>query len=209
MTVNWKQDISKQLATWSGLKVVDFSHIDFGRAKNDDCISVLLEETKTGNPFQAVASRVGGVFANQKARKDAEELMKNARTQLPGDYVAFVGTTQWLGSFKPNGVELVIGPGKSQFDIIRHAKSDAANYELSTEDLIARLQKYDSEFGINITHAETDTIDIDFLRMPDDIDAFAEDLYEFCPDLVDQGCGSVPALIAELKGSRRVTLWWD
>lgn len=209
MTADWKRDISQQLATLSGLKVEDYSYVDFGREKNSNCIHVLIEETKTGNPFQAVAARVGGVFANQRARKDAEELMANARVKLPSDYVAFVGTTQWLGSFKPNGVELVVGPGESQFDIIRHAKSDACNYDMSTDDLIERLEKYHKEFGINITHAETDTIDIELLKLPESIEAFAEDLYDFCPDLIDQGCGSLPALVAEIKSSRKITLWWD
>ena len=32
-------------------------------------------------------------------------------------------------------------------------------------------------------------MDIQFETLPKDMDAFARDLYEFCPDLVDQGTG--------------------
>lgn len=210
MTDDWKLDISKTVEELSGLKVADFSHVDFGREKNTNCISVIVEETKSGiNPFKAVADRVAGVFGNSIARKNAETLLQQIRRNLPSGYIAFIGTTNWLGDYKPHGVEVVVGPGTSQFDILRHAASDACNYDLGTEDLIKRLEKYDREIGINITHAETDTIDLELLRLPEDMQTFAEDLYDFCPDLVDQGCGSVSALAAAIKASRQVTLWWD
>jgi hypothetical protein len=37
----------------------------------------------------------------------------------------------------------------------------------------------------------------------------AQHLYEFCPDIVDQGCGSVDALADELAMTGRLVLWWD
>ncbi len=210
MRIDWKPEISKRLTDLSGLEVKEYSHVDFGRDQNPDCISIVIEEKKTGqNPFQAVVGLIDGVFRNPIAQNNAEKLLKQLRPQLPSGYVAFIGTTHWLGTFKPHGVELVVGPGESQFEIVRHAKSDACNYDLTNENLIERLQKYDKEFGIDITHAETDTIDFELLRVPDNITLFTEDLYEFCPDLVDQGCGSVSALVEEIRRTRRIQLWWD
>lgn len=210
MSADWKAEMSKQLADLSGLDVKDYSHVDFGREQNPDCISTVIEQVKSGkNPFQAVVGLIDGVFRNPIAQQNAEKLLKQLRSKLPAGYVAFVGTTNWLGTFKPNGVELVVGPGQDQFEILRHAQSDAANYDLSTEDLVQRLKSYDKEFGIDITHAETDTIDFDLLHVPDNIETFAEDLYEFCPDLVDQGCGSVAALVEDIRRRHRVQLWWD
>jgi hypothetical protein len=40
-----------------------------------------------------------------------------------------------------------------------------------------------------VTGAEGDAVDIQFQTLPEDMDAFVKDLYEFCPDLVDQGTG--------------------
>ena len=45
--------------------------------------------------------------------------------------------------------------------------------------------------------------------MPDPLDAFCADLYEFCPDIVEQGCESVAALEEEIAAAGRVFLWWD
>jgi hypothetical protein len=210
MSADWKTEVSPKLASLSGLDVKDYSHFDFGRQQNPECISVLIEETKSGvNPFKAVVGLIDGVFGNSIARKNADALMLELRKNLEPGYVAFVGTTRWLGQYKPHGVELVVGPAQSQFDIVRHAKADAPNFDLSTEDLVKKLEQYDKDAGINITHAETDTIDFELLKLPENLEHFAEDLYEFCPDLVDQGCGSISALVAEIRQHKRVQLWWD
>ena len=34
-----------------------------------------------------------------------------------------------------------------------------------------------------------DSVEIEFDTLPNDMDAFVRDLYDFCPDLVDQGTG--------------------
>lgn len=39
--------------------------------------------------------------------------------------------------------------------------------------------------------------------------ALAEQMYEFCPDIVDQGVGTVEKLARELKSSGRLFFWWD
>jgi hypothetical protein len=107
-------------------------------------------------------------------------------------------------------VEVVVGPGQSQFDILRIARSDAVNYGLETEDLVTRLQQYDRDVGISLLQAETDTIVFDLLREPADWAAFARELYAFCPDIVDQGgVDSVEELERQIRKERQVLLWWD
>jgi hypothetical protein len=47
------------------------------------------------------------------------------------------------------------------------------------------------------------------LKLPADTQAFARDVYEFCPDIVDQGVGSVEAQEESIRDSGQVYLWWD
>ncbi len=61
---------------------------------------------------------------------------------------------------------------------------------------------------IDIVRAETDTVVFGLVNVPRDLAAFAEDLYKFCPDIVDQGAGSIEALQENVAGGR-VLLWWD
>ncbi len=106
-------------------------------------------------------------------------------------------------------MEIVVGKGGSQFDILHLGRSDACNYDMGTEDIIRKLQAWDRSYGIDIFHAETDIIELSLLKLPEDMQAFATDMYEFCPDIVDQGVGSVEALEEAIKDSREVYLWWD
>lgn len=81
------------------------------------------------------------------------------------------------------------------FASIRAAKTNGANYELETDDIISRLKKWKSLCNLRVTGAGSDTVDIEFDTLPEDMDAFARDLYEFCPDLVDQGTGCLHEMI--------------
>jgi hypothetical protein len=108
-----------------------------------------------------------------------------------------------------DAVEIVIGPGSDQFDILRLARSDAINYGMGTEDLIRKLRGYDATVGLDILQANTDTVVSQLSRLPADPDAFVADVYTFCPDIVDQGTGTVAALRDEIQRTRVLFLWWD
>jgi hypothetical protein len=136
-------------------------------------------------------------------------LLKDIRSRLGPELVAFIGTQRSLAKPKADGVEVVVGCGSSQFDILRIAASDAVNYGKETEDLIKQLQIWDTSFGVDIFQAETDTIQLRLKSLPDDLQAFAEEVYEFCPDIVDQGVGSVDKLAEAIRASRTLLLWWD
>jgi hypothetical protein len=77
------------------------------------------------------------------------------------------------------------------FAKIRKAGTAAPNFDLDTDDIIERLTRWQSLCDFIVTGAKGDTVDIRFERLPADMDAFVRDLYDFCPDLVDQGTGCV------------------
>ncbi len=181
---NWASSATQLFAEVSHT-VRRYSTFDFGRQQNFNCISAIVPRD----------------IANTSVFKIRERLK-------PG-LVTFVGTTHWLGNESHDGVEIVIGSGNSQFDILRLAHSDAINYSKNTEELIEKLQEYDRNFGIDIFHAETDTVEFGILNIPSDLLTFAEDIYKFCPDIVDQGCGSIFNLMEIVGVTGQVLLWWD
>lgn len=174
-----------RLAQHSGKTVRLFATQDFGRHQNPAARSVVVAEEK------------------------AASLLSRLRGELGPGLLAFIGCTRSLARNAEKGSEIVIGVGDSQFDILRIAQSDAANYDLDTEALVSKLQNYDARYGIDIFHAETDTIEFRLLSLPEDLRGFCNDLYEFCPDIVDQGCGSVDKLEEEIANEKSVFLWWD
>ena len=42
-----------------------------------------------------------------------------------------------------------------------------------------------------------------------DAAVLARRMYRFCPDIVDQGTGTVAALAKELEQTNELFLWWD
>jgi len=181
-----EQIATDRLVKLSAGPVRPYSTVDFGRDRKTACISVVVPN------------------------RDAERIVQNLRTTLPRGLLAFIGTTQWLGDEKhTDETEIVVGPGESQFEIIELAETDAANYDLQARQIVGKLQEYDHMVGINIIHAETDTVEFDLLKLPIDLTAFVADLYEFCPDIGPQGAGSIVALAAQIRKVRRVCLWWD
>lgn len=180
------QHAARHLSALAGCPLREFSTFDFGRDKDMAARSVVVP------------------------KGTAEGVLRKVRSATAPGVIAFIGTTHWLGDERhEDGAEIVVAEGKTQFDILGIARSDAVNYGLGTEDLVRKLQTYDGAFGIDIIHAETDTIEFDLTGNPEDFSDFAEDLYKFCPDIVDQGVGSVADLEEQIVVTGRVFLWWD
>ncbi len=179
-------DLGRVLAELSNCSVRAFSTRNFGRQQYLDARSVVVPQER---------SRL---------------VLSDVRSALDVKQIAFIGTTRWLGDEKhPNAAEIVIAIGDSQMDILRVAQSDAVNHDKDTDDLIAKLSEFDRRYNIDVFHAETDTIEFQFKELPGDLSAFSKELYAFCPDIVDQGVGSIEALERDIKEKKEVLLWWD
>jgi hypothetical protein len=85
------------------------------------------------------------------------------------------------------------------FALIREAGTNAGNYDLDTEDIINRLKQWQSLCSFTVKSAGHDRVDIEFATLPADMNAFAQDLYDFCPDLVDQGTGCMAEMIETME----------
>ncbi|MCK6575988.1 DUF4253 domain-containing protein [Myxococcota bacterium] len=96
-----------------------------------------------------------------------------------------------------------------KFDVLREAGFEAGNYDLGTDDIIARLEAWDATHGLELESFDGSSLTVRLLRLPDDLDAFSEEVYAFCPDIVWQGCETVEALAASIAETSTVFLWWD
>ncbi|WCN39626.1 DUF4253 domain-containing protein [Aneurinibacillus uraniidurans] len=182
------QEAKMLLQTLTKRSVRSYSTWDFGREKDTSCISVLVKE------------------------KDAINILHAIRTQLDPGMIAFIGTktTQWFeNKEKETEVEIVVGKGDDPFDILRIARTDAINYGMKTEDLIKKLRNLVKDNKIDIIAAETDTVELELVDMPYDLHAFCQELYSLCPDIVDQGIGSIEDLEASMRKDKKIYLWWD
>jgi hypothetical protein len=84
------------------------------------------------------------------------------------------------------------------FRAVRKAKTSAPNYDLDTDAIIAKLQAWSTLCQFRVTSAKDDALELEFDTLPTDLDAFIQDLYAFCPDIVDQGTACVPDMVESM-----------
>jgi hypothetical protein len=85
-----------------------------------------------------------------------------------------------------------------KYQALRDANTNGANFDLDTQAIIAHLQGWDRQFGIELSDVRFDAVTVRFDRLPDDpaaLAALAADVYDFCPDTIDQHFGCVHEMI--------------
>lgn len=96
-----------------------------------------------------------------------------------------------------------------QYEILRVMHTDGDDYGISNQDVIERLKEWEKSAHFDIVGADNDWVEIEFKSLPRDLKAFGEEVYDFCPDAVNQGPGSVEDLVLDIKRTKRLFLWWD
>jgi hypothetical protein len=82
-----------------------------------------------------------------------------------------------------------------KYEELRLQKTSGINYDLETEDIIRQLKQWDETYGIDISDVAFDSVFVQFKTLPDDLNLLAEEIYEFCPDTIDQHFGCVADMI--------------
>ncbi len=127
------------------------------------------------------------------------------RKLSPLKYMAFV--VEMNAGIKTDRIGIL--KGTDQYEILRVMHTDGDDYDISNEDVIDRLKDWEKSSPFDIIGADNDWVEIEFKTLPKDLKAFVEEVYDFCPDAVDQGPGSIGGLIAEIQRTKRLFLWWD
>ncbi len=127
------------------------------------------------------------------------------RQLLPLHYLAFV--VEMNAGLKIDQIGVL--KGTDQYEILRVMHTDGDDYEISNQDVIDRLKEWEKRSTFEIVGADSDWVELEFKTLPQDLRAFVEEVYEFCPDAVDQGPGTVDGLMQEIRKTNRLYLWWD
>jgi hypothetical protein len=169
---------------------------------------VVAEFSKScGAPARPLKGLHGGAFF-QVEEKQADRLLE----QYHGAYLArgsylFRCEHNFSVSERPDVLGLL--PTADKYAVIATIRTDGVNYNKSTEDLIKWLKALEPEQPFLLTGIGSDYLEGKFTTPLSDPDGLARRMYEFCPDIVEQGTGSVQALSSELRSQGTFFLWWD
>jgi hypothetical protein len=98
--------------------------------------------------------------------------------------------------------------GMDQFQIPLTLGTGGRNYGIGPRDVVERLKEWDAEYGLTINGAGDDWLEAEFDRQPEDMLAFAHEVWEFCPDVVERDPTTAEAAAEEMARQNAVYLWW-
>jgi hypothetical protein len=146
-----------------------------------------------------------GITISVPEDKTDRVLSSLRRKLLPLRYMAFV--VEMNEGLKIDKIGII--KGTDQYEILRIMHTDGDEYDISNQDVIDRLKEWELHSPFDILGADDDWVEIEFKVLPKDLNAFAEEVYDFCPDAVDEGPGSIAELAKEIQKTKKLFLWWN
>lgn len=150
---------------------------------------------------KAPVAGISAALSEGRARQAVDELGK----RLPAGFVV-LRTEQGFGR-APDRIAVV--RARDPYDVLRLLGTNGWNYGIGPWAVADWLKTWDGRVGLTVIGAGFDWTEARITRPPADMLPFARAVYQFCPDVVDQGTGSVEELAKEMKKSGTVYLWWD
>ena len=105
--------------------------------------------------------------------------------------------------------DVVIIDGSDPFKIIEQIGTNGVNYDIYNPDIIRQLKEWDKQISFKFVVIDVSRIHAYMNRLPDDINKFSSEVYEFCPDVIDQGYSSKEEMVMDYKENKYFWLWWD
>ena len=187
---------------------------EFGEAANSpafrqaiaDAGALLGSEPKPLEPHPDVEGVKGGVSFEVPPKK-LESLIRKAHADFlrRGFYLFRCENNYGIGG-APDKVGLL--PTRDKYDVIAAMETNGVNYDIGTAGIIAWLKDLEAEQPFMLTGIGFDHLEGHFTTTIKDRKALARRMYEFCPDIVQQGVGSLSKLADELRNGT-LYFWWD
>lgn len=223
---------TRALAEWEQLKTA-------GRGwpvviGNDDDLDRIAEQFSMNDPSVSGASIPGA-----RLRSPAEILTAAEKIDFPADLRNWSGAYQPADLQAPLGdwpskveggslglsiatnivsgdfydkVHILLVPAKFGWEVPAYLRWGDWNACPPPEYHVAALRKWHEQYGTELAGINGDTMNLRAARPLEHRDqalALAREQYSYCPDIVDQGVGSISALAACLMAERWWYLWWD
>lgn len=111
--------------------------------------------------------------------------------------------------FKNNTDRIAVLKTTDKFSVLKQIATDGINYDITNDSLLTIIKNFDKKYDLELIGASGDWCEFIIHKEPADWKQFAKEVYAVCPDIVDQGTGTVEALTDEMKRTKRLYFWWD
>ncbi|WP_299118954.1 DUF4253 domain-containing protein [uncultured Winogradskyella sp.] len=105
--------------------------------------------------------------------------------------------------------DIIIMDGSDPFKIIEQIGTNGLNYDVYNQDILNQLKAWHAEVDFKFVVIDVARIHAYMNKLPKDLSKFTSDVYEFCPDVIDQGYSDMDEMISDYKDNKYFWLWWD
>lgn len=136
----------------------------------------------------------------------AEKIIEGLTRSLRADGFLVFRSEHNVGSV-PDVVTVI--RGNNSYDILKAQRTEAPNYRLTTDKIIAWLKERQKDGTFVVTGAGPDWVETRFIKAPKDPDQFARKVVSFAPDVGRRYGGRVSRVAAQMKEINGFYLWWE
>ena len=169
--------------------------------------AILLGAQPQSLESQGEEEKVEGGVSFDVPRAKVEAILRLAHTNYlaRGFYLFRYDHNFGIGG-RPDKVGLL--PTRNKFEVMAAMDTNGDNYDIGTAGVIAWMQELEREQPFVLTGIGFDYMEGFFVEPVTNPDELAKRMYQFCPDIVDQGVGTVSKLANEVRNGR-LYFWWD
>jgi hypothetical protein len=109
-----------------------------------------------------------------------------------------------VNTLLPEKLKIAVFQGEDPLDIIRIYQTNGWDYNVSPKDVIEKLKTWQEVSKFEIVFAGNSGFSIEFTELPEDLASFANDVYEFCPNVQ-----TARVVIRELEKSKSLYCNWN
>ncbi|MDJ1173086.1 ankyrin repeat domain-containing protein [Roseofilum capinflatum] len=188
---------------------IEYDYPDFSERGRDPAYGEAVQELAEicGDRPIEFSDLEGGFYINVRVnkRKDLDVEALQNQFMAKGCYV--FASSRTLFEHLPEC--LTVFPTTDKYEAIAAMGTNGCNYGIGTGYVLQWLQALEAKQPFIITYIRYDSLALRFLSPLEDVEYWADEMYEFCPDLIDQGVMERDRLIECLKTSDRISFWWD
>lgn len=188
---------------------VDFEIISILRHETDSVFSQLTTTSyifnQEENAYVRTSIKQKGIVFSTDAENAYNLVLKLREDLFTLGHLIFISEADKAH----NIYSIAIIRSSDQFDILRLMQTNGENYNIFNKDVISKLNEWNTKYPFIIIGAGSDWVEAMFDQSPANTENFANEVYEFCPDVVDSGSGSVKYLADEMKDTGVLYLWWQ
>lgn len=96
-----------------------------------------------------------------------------------------------------------------KYQILRETATDGINYDIDNDSVISIIKTFDTKYDLTLTGCGLDWCQFNIGKAPSNWEVMAKEVYNVCPDVVEQGTGTIEDLAKELEEFKTLYLWWD